>query len=68
MFNNPFCTRYLVSSTFHYGSIKIASKVAKSLTSISSTFHYGSIKISLGASEKTYCIGSTFHYGSIKIY
>ena len=35
----------IVTSTFHYGSIKILSKVLFLPPNVISTFHYGSIKI-----------------------
>ena len=59
--------RAVALSTFHYGSIKILTKLLKSLSEETSTFHYGSIKIKFNEFILEDKITSTFHYGSIKI-
>ena len=41
-----------MTSTFHYGSIKIAAIIVAKLLKELSTFHYGSIKISIFAKRK----------------
>ena len=57
----------IVTSTFHYGSIKMKlESLGGSLSSIS-TFHYGSIKIHNIIIKIKKLNLSTFHYGSIKI-
>ena len=56
-----------ISSTFHYGSIKIQQYLKPTGAYYRSTFHYGSIKIATKLKNIEEKEKSTFHYGSIKI-
>ena len=57
----------IVTSTFHYGSIKIIFSNVEYTKTLKSTFHYGSIKIKFKLLVDLKDTASTFHYGSIKI-